>query len=109
MPTFHREYYVLRCLGGEERRELGKAISAALASKDDKRMWQLYPLVYSMGPTSSKRTEQVLCWGDKANDFSQVRRVAGSFPEGKLVFVMRDPRGAVNSLSKVMVVKEAFE
>lgn len=108
LPGFYREDYVLRCLGDKERKDLERVISGALVSRDLKRMWQLYPLVYSMDPKCIKRPEKVLCWGDKANDFYQVGRVARCFPRGKFVFLVRDPRGAVSSLAKRMVAKETL-
>ena len=108
LPEFYREKEVVNSLDETRSRELQKHISNSLASRDLKLMWQIYPLVYSLDKESKKKPEQILCWGDKANDFYRVGAVRRYFPHGKFIFITRDPRGAVSSLAKRMSVKEEF-
>jgi hypothetical protein len=106
IPWFFREIEVTQMLGESKGRKLKKYIERALSSGNLKLMWQIYPLVYSLDRENKKKPEQILCWGDKANDFYRVGAVRRYFPKGKFVFIVRDPRGAVSSLAKRMAVKE---
>jgi hypothetical protein len=108
MPWFFRETEVTEMLGERKGATLKQYIEKALYSGNLKLMWQIYPLVYSFDPENRKRPEQILCWGDKANDFYRVGAVRRYFPKGKFVFVVRDPRGAVSSLAKRMAVKAEY-
>lgn len=107
MPGFYDEQEVAQGLGEEKGRKLRQYIDKALDSRDLKKMWQIYPIVYSLDKRNSKDPRKIIAWADKANDFYGLSRVAGAFPQGKFVFVLRDPRGAVSSLAKRMAVKEA--
>jgi hypothetical protein len=81
-------------------------IDEALDSRDLRRMWQVYPVVYALDRKNQKKVSEIRGWADKANDFYGVAKVAQAFPKGKFVFIVRDPRGAVSSLAKRMAVKE---
>ena len=106
LPGFYQEEKVLQSLDEERRRELRVYIDRAINSRDLKRMWEIYPLVYGLDEENQKRCDRIRCWIDKANDFHGVRRVAHAFPKGKFILIVRDPRGAVSSLAKRMAVKE---
>lgn len=106
IPWFFRETEVTEMLGESKGRKLKQYIEKALSSGNLKLMWQIYPLVYSLDPENIKKPEQILCWGDKANDFYRVGTVRRYFPKGKFIFIVRDPRGAVSSLAKRMAIKE---
>jgi hypothetical protein len=106
LPWFFREIEVTKLLGETKGRLLRKYIEKALTSANLRLMWQIYPIVYSLDPDNKKRPDQILCWGDKANDFYRVRTVRRFFPKGKFIFITRDPRGAVSSLAKRMAIKE---
>ena len=106
IPWFFRETEVNEMLGESKGRKLKKYIEKALSSGNLKLMWQIYPLVYSLDRENKKKPEQILCWGDKANDFYRVGAVRRYFPKGKFIFITRDPRGAVSSLAKRMAIKE---
>jgi len=69
-------------------------------------MWQVYPFVWAMDEKCEKMPEIIFCWGDKANDLYGIKEIYRYFPQGKVIFVLRDPRGAVSSLAKRMAVKE---
>lgn len=106
MPPFYREKEVIRDLGGERGVELQRYISRAIASGNLRRMWQVYPLVYGLDAENSKRAGEIICWGDKSNDFYRLNDVERGFPKGKFVFLLRDPRGAVSSLARRAYQKE---
>jgi hypothetical protein len=106
LPGFYDEEGVVRSLDQEEGRELRQRIDEALESRDLRRMWQLYPVVYCLDKRNTKRAGDIRAWADKANDFYAVEKVAQAFPQGRFVFIVRDPRGAVASLAKRMAVKE---
>ena len=108
IPWFFRETEVTKMIGEKKGSALKKYIEKALYSGNLKLMWQVYPLVYSLDPENGKKAEEILCWGDKANDFYRVGAVRRHFPKGKFIFIVRDPRGAVSSLAKRMAVKEEY-
>ena len=106
LPGFYDEEGVVRGLDTAAGRELKRFIDDALDSRDLKRMWQVYPVVYALDKRNTKKAGDIRAWADKANDFYGVDKVAQAFPHGKFVFIVRDPRGAVASLAKRMAVKE---
>lgn len=108
LPGFYDETEVVSLLEKGIGRELKRYIAEALDSRDLKRMWQVYPVVYALDMRNNKKPGEIKGWADKANDFYGVERVAQAFPKGKFVFIVRDPRGAVSSLAKRMAVKEEF-
>jgi hypothetical protein len=108
LPEFYREEEVIQSLDEEKGRALRGAIDDALNSRDLKRMWPIYPLVYALDRQNEKAIGEVSCWLDKANDFYGVEEVARSFPESKFVLILRDPRGAVSSLAKRAAIKETY-
>lgn len=98
----------LQTLGGLEpdtANWIRAEINRSLASKKMPLMWRLYPLIHASGPNHHKRLDDIRCWADKANDVSYMKDIAKCFPEGKFVFVLRDPRASVLSLSKRSVKK----
>jgi len=105
LPGFYDEDGVVRGLNTAAGRELKRFIDDALDSRDLGRMWQVYPVVYALDKRNKKKAKDIRAWADKANDFYGVDRVAQAFPQGKFVFIVRDPRGAVSSLAKRMAVK----
>jgi hypothetical protein len=107
MPGFYDESGVAQSLEEPKGRQLRQYIDEALESRDLKRMWQIYPLLYGLDKRNKKNPNEIRAWADKANDFYGVSRIASAFPEGKFIFILRDPRGAVASLAKRMAVKEA--
>jgi len=106
LPQFYRETDVIRSLEPEKGRELQRHIDEASNSGDLKRMWKIYPLVYGLDQENRKKPDEVLCWGDKANDFYRIGAVRRAFARGKFIFIVRDPRGAVSSMAIRMGVKE---
>lgn len=108
LPRFYREMKVFADLEEGRSLSLQNHIRTALNSGDLKRMWQIYPLVYGLDQQNKKDLTGICAWADKANDFYRVGSVVRSFPQGKFIFLLRDPRGAVSSLAKKTVVKEKF-
>jgi len=108
LPGFYDESEVLSLLEKGTGMELKRYIDEALVSRDLRRMWQVYPVVYALDKKNKKKASGIRAWADKANDFYSVEKVAQAFPKGKFVFIVRDPRGAVSSLAKRMAVKEEY-
>ena len=107
LPECYREAAVLRDLDKEKSRALQVYIQEAFNSRDLKRMWQLYPVVYALDRENNKKSPgEITWWGDKANDFYGVEKVHRSFPMGKFIFVVRDPRGVAASMAKRAAVKK---
>lgn len=105
LPGFYDEVGVVKSLEEAKGRKLRRYIDEAMDSRDLKKMWQIYPVVYGLDKRNQKSPIEIRGWADKANDFYGVSRVARAFPEQKFVFIVRDPRGAVSSLAKRMAVK----
>lgn len=108
LPGFYDEAEVVGNLDKMSGIELKRYIDKAMNSRDLKKMWQIYPVVYALDKKNQKDPSRITGWADKANDFFGVGRVAKAFPNGKFVFIVRDPRGAVSSLAKRMAVKKEF-
>lgn len=106
LPEFYREEAVMRDLDREKSRALQVYVQKAFASRDLKRMWQIYPVVYALDRENTGSPKEVTCWGDKANDFYGLEEVYRSFPLGKFIFVLRDPRGVAASIAKRTAVKK---
>ncbi|MDY7034754.1 MAG: sulfotransferase, partial [Thermodesulfobacteriota bacterium] len=104
MPPFYGESEALKSLS--ERSDFNKHLDGTLKGHNLRHMWQIYPLVYGLDKKNTKRPDQILCWGDKANDFYGIETVRRYFPKGKFIFVVRDPRAAVLSLARRALRKE---
>jgi hypothetical protein len=92
----------------EARESLGDARKAAyiqhvnqvLDRKNLRELYQLYPLVQAVDPLEKRDPRTIEAWLDKGNDFWGVDLLPAQFPHARFVFVVRDPRAAVASLSK---------
>ena len=59
----------------------------------------LYPLIYSLSADFPKDRSQLRCWADKAVDVEGLFEIARSLPKSKLIFITRDPRGTIASMT----------
>ncbi len=75
-------------------------INLVLERKNLRELYQLYPLVRGVDPEEPRDPDVVCAWLDKGNDFWGVDLLPAQFPQARFVFVVRDPRAAVASLSK---------
>ncbi len=71
-----------------------------LRSMDLATMWGNYALAWGLDPHFPKDPRAVTAWMDKANDASGLSTIAKAFPKGRFLFLFRDPRGSVLSLSR---------
>jgi hypothetical protein len=99
-PGYLRRAQVRDSLPEERKQAFIKLINRAAAEKDLHDLYQLYPLVKALDPDEKRDPRTFLAWLDKGNDFWGVDQLCRAFPEGRFVFVVRDPRGAVASLAK---------
>lgn|GEM_PF-2019756 len=99
-PGYLRRAPVRDSLKGNRRDAFIKLINVAVSEKKLRDVYRLYPLVRALDPDESRDPGAMKAWLDKGNDFWGVRLLPEAFPQGRFVFVMRDPRGAVASLSK---------
>jgi len=106
LPGFYDEQDVLESLDEQKRKFLQQHIKSTLAKKDLRLMWQLYPLIYSLDKANTKETKNIACWVDKSNDCYGLETILKYFPYAKFVFIFRDPRASVLSLSKRRLVKD---
>ncbi len=100
LPAFYREAQVLKLLPPEARRELQQRIRDAFAIRHLGRMYQLYPLIYSLDPACEKDPARARCWSDKANDTYGLFALPRFLPQAKFVFIARDPRAVVASAQR---------
>lgn len=99
-PGYLRRAPVRDSLNGKRRDAFIKLINVAVSEKKLRDVYRLYPLVRALDPDENRDLGTMKAWLDKGNDFWGVKLLPKAFPEGRFVFVIRDPRGAVASLSK---------
>jgi hypothetical protein len=101
LPHFFRnlERNILEQADDTTRRHLARRIHEAFASKSLAGMYQLYPLLYSMSPDFPKDRSQLRCWADKAVDINGLFDIARELPKSKVIFIIRDPRGTIASMT----------
>jgi hypothetical protein len=90
----------------DDRAEIQAFFNRVVASRELRRMWSLYPVAYSLSPDMDKDPAEILCWGEKANDFTGMDAIARAFPRGRFVCILRDPRNAVSSMAVRATRKE---
>jgi hypothetical protein len=78
---------------------LARRMHNAFASKSLAKMYQLYPLIYSMSADFPKDRSQLRCWADKAVDIVGLFDIARDMPKSKHIFIIRDPRGTIASMT----------
>lgn len=103
MPKFYQERRALNALAPEDRTRIRRLIWDAFATRHLGRMYQLYPLLYSLDPACAKDPSQALCWADKANDVEGLFDLPRYLPQAKFVFITRDPRAATASMKGQVV------
>lgn len=109
LPSFYREDDVLGGLPEEKRMQIRRYIDKALSDRDLRSMWQLYPLIYALDSKNHKKLDEIVAWGDKANDFFAVEEAAKAFPEGKFIMLLRDPRSVATSQARRALWKESYQ
>jgi hypothetical protein len=80
----------------------------AFATRHLGKLYQLYPLLYSLDPACEKNGARALCWADKANDVEGLFDLPRYLPQAKFIFITRDPRAAIASM-RGQVVKTRQE
>ena len=103
MPKFYHERQALRTLAPEDRSRIRRLIWDAFTTRHMGRMYQLYPLLYSLNPACEKNPAQALCWADKANDVEGLFDLPRYLPQAKFIFITRDPRAATASMKGQVV------
>jgi hypothetical protein len=102
LPSTVRHVEVRESLDPERRDVFQRHVNRALARRDFRELYQLYPLVRALDPDEQRNPKDLVAWLDKGNDFGGVDLLPQHFPQARFVFVVRDPRGAVASLAKRM-------
>jgi hypothetical protein len=100
LPSSVRRDEARESLDPENRAAYVRHINRVLARGDFRELYQLYPLVRALDPEEPREPGDIIAWLDKGNDFWGVDLIARHFPQARFVFVVRDPRGSVASLSK---------
>ncbi len=101
MPDFFRdlEREVKGQVDDATRQHLARRMHNAFASQSLANMYQLYPLIYSMSADFPKDRSQLRCWADKAVDVVGLFDIARDMPKSKHIFIIRDPRGTIASMT----------
>jgi hypothetical protein len=99
LPSFFRERNVVKAVDEATRQHLERRIHDAFATKSLAKMYQLYPLIYSLSADFPKDRSQLRCWADKAVDINGLFNIARSLPKSKQIFIIRDPRGTIASMT----------
>ena len=100
MPTFYEENTVVRSMGAQGLNQLKQFINKCLASRNLRLMWQLYPIVYALSRHPIVAPSTIKCWVDKETNCSNLNTISKHFPQAKFLFIIRDPRSAVTSLTQ---------
>jgi hypothetical protein len=101
LPHFFRglERDVIEQMDEVSRKHLARRVHTAFASKSLADMFRLYPLIYSLSADFPKDRSQLRCWADKAVDIEGLFEIGRSLPKSKLIFITRDPRGTIASMT----------
>ena len=102
LPENVRRAEVRDSLAPQAREDFIRHVNRALARRDFRELYQLYPLTRALDPEEPRAPQDIVAWLDKGNDFWGVDLIARHFPQARFVFVVRDPRGSVASLAKRM-------
>lgn len=99
LPEFFHEREVVKAVDEATRQNLEHRIHDAFATKSLAKMYQLYPLIYSLSADFPKDLSQLRCWTDKAVDINGLFDIARNMPKSKQIFIIRDPRGTIASMT----------
>ena len=102
-PSFYSERRVTRSLDEDMKNRVRRRIHDAFNPMNIAKMYQLYPLVYSLDPNCEQDPAKALCWADKANDIYGLFEIAREMPKAKFVFIVRDPRATIASMKGQIV------
>jgi hypothetical protein len=106
-PYYYKREEALADLPSQARDKVTAYLTAVVARRDLFGMYTLYPLVHGLLTGGADCAERVLAWSDKATDTRGLGALGRVFPELKVVFLTRDPRGAVASLAIRSARREA--
>ena len=99
LPEFFHERAVVKAVDEATRQKLERRIHDAFATKSLAKMYQLYPLIYSLSADFPKDRSQLRCWVDKAVDINGLFDIARDMPKSRQIFIIRDPRGTIASMT----------
>ncbi len=84
-----------------------RLFNSAFADLDFRGLHDLYPLLYALAPERGAPPESYLGWLDKGNDANGIGDLAAHYPGAKFLFIVRDPRSAIATLTNVRAKKSA--
>lgn len=105
LPPFFDPDAAFEALSEKQRMSMWREVRSAVGSGRMDRMWSCYPMVWGLDPRFDKNPEGITAWVDKANDCRGLKNVRSAFPRGKFLFLFRDPRSSVLSLSRRQSIK----
>ncbi len=86
-------------LSEDQRNALNRLYARAFSSKSMRDLYDLYPLFRAIDPSVQHPADGYKAWFDKSNDANGLDDIAAAYPEARFLFVFRDPRGAVPTLT----------
>lgn len=105
LPDFYNPRALARELDDARARALPAVLARNLESGNLARMWSNYALAWGLDPKFGKDPRAISLWMDKANDCGGLETIRKAFPKGRFLFIFRDPRASVLSLSQRMATK----
>jgi len=88
-------------LNEDQVRIARSALNRAYSGRKFRDLHDLYPLLYALAPERNQPPSDIQAWFDKGNDANGLDLLAHHYPEAKFLFIVRDPRAAVATLSRV--------
>ena len=94
----------------ETQRDAANALYALGFKKPSMRgLYDLYPLFRALDPAVEHPDSGYRAWFDKSNDANGLEEIAAAYPDARFLFVFRDPRGAVPTLTTRAAMQTAQE
>ena len=108
-PRYYKRREAMARLGDSAGRALLGHITRLVRQRDLAGLYTLYPIVHALVGEEGRDIGALRAWADKATDTRGLGALERAFPELRVVFIVRDPRACVASLTARAFAREARE
>ncbi len=106
-PWYYRRREAIARLGDLDGRKFQGHITRMIATRDLAGLYRLYPIIHALVGQHGRDIDALRAWSDKATDTRGLGALARAFPALRVVFIVRDPRACVASLTARSFEREA--
>lgn len=106
-PRYYKRHEAIARLGGAAGRALQGHITRLMRQRDLAGLYTLYPIVHGLVGEHGRDLAALRAWSDKATDTRGLAALERAFPALRAVFILRDPRASVASLTVRSFEREA--